>query len=114
MAQTANKGGAGAGGGNTGDATCTDADETGAGDRHGERTATRERVAGQQENPLVESYGVGGGGEGHKAYGVASKPSGVGGDGGGHEAYGVAENPGGGAREWEGGLISLRASTPPE
>ena len=103
-----------AGGSETGKATSAAADKPGSGGGHGAKSGVTKRVAGQQENPLVESYGVGGEGEGNKAYGVASKPSGVGGDGGGHEAYGVAENPGGGAREWEGGLSSLRASTPPE
>ena len=50
-----------------------------------------------------EPYGVGGEGEGRKAYGVASNPSGVGRDGGGREAYGVAENPGGDCQGVGGG-----------
>ena len=61
-------GGAAAGGGNTGDATYVDADEAGAGGRHGAKTVARERVAGRREIPTREFYGVGGGGEGRKAY----------------------------------------------
>ena len=46
-------GGAAASGGNTYDDTSTAANKTGAGGRHGERTAARERVAGRQENRLA-------------------------------------------------------------
>ena len=56
--------GAAAGGGDTGDATSTAADEAEAGGLHGARTAARERVADRRENPAGEPYGVGGGGEG--------------------------------------------------
>ena len=84
-------GGTAAGRGDTGDATSATADEAGSGGHHWARTATRERVAGRQENPDGESYEVGGGGEVRETYRVASKPSGVRGDGGGSEAYGVAE-----------------------
>ena len=77
---------AAAGRGDTGKATSAAADKTGAGGRHGPKTAARERVAGQRENPAGESYEVGGGGEGHNGNGVPRDPSGVRGDGGGHEA----------------------------
>ena len=92
-------GGEAAGGGDTGEATATAADEAGARGRHGAKTVARERVAGRQENPAGDSYGVGDGGEDHKAYGGATDTSGVRGDGGGRKAYGVVENLGGGVRE---------------
>ena len=64
------------------------------GGHHEARTAVEERVAGRWENLVGECYGVGGGGEGRKAYLVASDPSRVKEVGGGCEVYGFAENPG--------------------
>ena len=49
---------------------------------------------------------MGGGGEGHEAYGGASDPSGVRGNGRGCEDYGVAENPGGDSQGVGGGVES--------
>ena len=88
--------GATAGRGDTSNANSAATDKTGAGGRHGTRTAARARVAGRQENPVDEPYGVVGGGEGREAYGVAINPLGLGGNGGSREAYGVVEKPGGG------------------
>ena len=99
-------GGAAAGGGDTSKATYAAADEEGSGGCHGEKTVARERVSGRRENPSCKSYGVGGGGEGHEAYGVATETSGVREDGEGREAYGVAENPGGDRQGVGGGVES--------
>ena len=66
--------GAVAGGGNTTDSTSAAADEVGARGHHGWRTGAREKVAGRREKPSGESSGVGGGGEGHEVYRVASDP----------------------------------------
>ena len=52
-------GGAAAGRDTTSDATSKDADAAGAGGRHGEERRETARVAGRQENPAVESSGVG-------------------------------------------------------
>ena len=99
-------GGAAAGRDDTGKATSAAADKAGAGGRHGAKIEARERVAGRQENPAGESYGVGGGRKGREAYRVATKPSRVRVNGGGREAYGVAENPGGDRQGVGGGVES--------
>ena len=85
-------GGAAAGRGDTCKYTSAAADKAGEGGRHGSK---RERAASRRENPAGKSYGVGGGGEGGAAYGVATELFGVRGDGGVCKAYGVTENPGG-------------------
>ena len=106
------QGGAVAGRSAAADATSAAANKAGAGGRHGARTWARERVAGRQENPSCKSSGVGGGGEGREANGVASEPSGVRVDEEYREAYRVAENPGGDHQGVEGELSCRRALTP--
>ena len=105
--------GAAAGMGDTGQATSAAANKAGAGGRHGEKTATRERVASRRENLAGNSYGVGGVGEGREAYGVATEPSQVRGDRGGREAYGVMENPGGDHQGVGGGVESPQGINTP-
>ena len=56
-------------------ANFADAEKAGVGGHHEARTAVEERVAGRWENLVGKCYGVGGGGEGRKAYLVASDPS---------------------------------------
>ena len=102
-----------AGGGNSGKASSTAADEAGARGRQGVRPVQRGRVAGQRENSASKSSGVRGNDGGYEASGVAHNYSVVEDEEGGRKAFGVEENPQGSCQGLGGGVESPQGTDTP-